>query len=436
MRGLLILILITEVFNSTSLGQVRPLSERLHGSVLPFFRDLEEGEVGSYGIVGDSVSLITSSYNWYLRNYLTDDFGSAGDGYLALARFGGVCTATAGGPRCGLQLVQGPGSVISEDTGPWELPGPPTPDGMWLTLTPTPFPASATVHFFASEAVVHYTRRVGGGPMTIKLNGSLFATVETGLSEGEPIAGRLVIDTGATDPSQLSTLRFETAGPLPVQVNAIEMRSIASGVRYHRLARGGAGPFMFLSSMTPANAEVLRSLDLDLLMVMLDAAAGDGNDDEIEIYESNLATLVDWYRAAMPGVPIVLVTHHPFRPSIEAQADAILRISRERGLGFINLYDLFSGFDEMNDLGYMSGVVHLNPAGGQWFGRYIRDLLTQVGREALIADATGDGRFDFFDVQRFLQEFSTGDADLNGDGVTNFFDVLDFLIAFTRAMES
>lgn len=90
------MILIVGMVVSPSPGQSRPLSERLHGSVLPSFRDLERDDVGSYGIVGDSVSLITSSYNWYLRNYLTSDYGSAGDGYLALARFTGVRNATAG----------------------------------------------------------------------------------------------------------------------------------------------------------------------------------------------------------------------------------------------------------------------------------------------------------------------------------------------------
>lgn len=431
--GLIILALAGCV--SVGLGQGdRPLSEGLHRSLLPLYRDLESGGVGSYGIVGDSISLIDSSYNWQLRNRLREDFGSGGDGYLALARFNGVCSANMGGPRCGLALVRGPGSFVSEDTGPWDAFGPPTPDGMWSRLTPTPFPANQTAQVYGREVVVHYVRRVGGGLLTIKLNGQTLTTIDTGLASGEPIAGRLVVDTGTDDPNELSSLRMETASPASVQVNALEMRSATGGIRYHRLARGGAGPARFFSSMTAANAEVLRSLEMDLLIIMLDASDGDTDGPGTALYEANLATLVDWYQAQLPGVRFVLMTHHPFEPAIGPQADAALRVARARGLGFINLFDLFSGWEEMNSLGLINGQVHLTAAGGQWFGSYVHDLLAQAGHEAVIADANADGVFDFFDVLAFLQAFSAGSADVNGDGQTDFFDVQFFLSAFAASV--
>ncbi|GAB4384497.1 MAG: hypothetical protein Kow0022_07200 [Phycisphaerales bacterium] len=50
---------------------------------------------------------------------------------------------------------------------------------------------------------------------------------------------------------------------------------------------------------------------------------------------------------------------------------------------------------------------------------------------ACIADLTGDGGLDFFDVQAFLQAFSDQDpiADFTNDGVFDFFDVQEFLQA-------
>ena len=49
-----------------------------------------------------------------------------------------------------------------------------------------------------------------------------------------------------------------------------------------------------------------------------------------------------------------------------------------------------------------------------------------------IADLTGDGVLNFFDVSAFLQAFGANDplADFTGDGVYNFFDVSAFLQAF------
>jgi hypothetical protein len=413
----------------------RPLAEGLHRALLPLYRDLEGGGVGSMGIVGDSVSLLDASYNWQLRNLLEADFGSAGDGYLALARFDGSCGANGGGPRCGLQVIRGPGSYTADDTGPWETLGLPTPDGMWTELRPDFFPGSLTVRAYGREIVVHYTRRVGGGPMEIRLNGSPIATVETGLASGGPAWAGYTIDTGTDDPDALATIGLATSGDGPAQVNAVEMRGAGGGIRYHRLARGGAGPARYHASMTEANADLLRSLDLDLLIIMLDASDGDMDGGEWALYESNLATLADWYLAQLPQTRLVLMTHHPFTPSIGPQADAILSVTRSRGLGYINLFDLFSGYDEMNDLGYMHGSVHLSQLGGQWFGGYIHGLMDTAGREAVLADANADGEFNFFDVQAFLHAFSAGDADVNGDGVSDFFDVLAFLGAFNASMD-
>lgn len=433
MRGITV-VCIAACAGAAGAQSVRPLSEGLHRQVLPLYRDLHQGAVGSLGIVGDSVSLLDASYNWQLRNHFWADFGSAGDGYLALARFGGNCGSYGGGPRCGLQSIRGPGTFISEDTGAWDELGYPTPDGMWGELRYDRVPGNWTIKTYGREVVIHYTARTGGGAFGLLLNGVPVTSIDTGIPGGGPRAGRFVLDTGQDDPNTLSTIRFEMTSTLPVQINAAEMRTTTGGLRYHRLARGGAGPFLFQASMTEGNADVLRSLELDLLIVMLDAAGGDGN-NQPAIYQANLETLVDWYRAQMPGLPIVLVTHHPFNTGIEAQADAILAIARARGLGYVNLYDLFSGYDEMDALGYMNGIVHLTPAGGAFFGGYLYDLLTGAADEAMVADWNGDGTFDFFDVQAFLASFSSGGADLNEDGVSNFFDVQMFLQAFNAAQE-
>ena len=49
-----------------------------------------------------------------------------------------------------------------------------------------------------------------------------------------------------------------------------------------------------------------------------------------------------------------------------------------------------------------------------------------------LADLTGDGLLNFFDISAFLQAFGAQDssADFNGDGLFNFFDISDFLAAF------
>lgn len=61
--------------------------------------------------------------------------------------------------------------------------------------------------------------------------------------------------------------------------------------------------------------------------------------------------------------------------------------------------------------------------------QWVRDNL--IG-SACLADFTGDGALDFFDVAAFLDAFANDDAsaDITGDGTFDFFDVSLFLQAF------
>jgi len=65
------------------------------------------------------------------------------------------------------------------------------------------------------------------------------------------------------------------------------------------------------------------------------------------------------------------------------------------------------------------------------FGHLMESTDVTVG--VCIADLTGDGMLNFFDVSAFLNAFTAGDpsADFTNDGQFNFFDVSAFLNAFT-----
>ena len=120
----------------------------------------------------------------------------------------------------------------------------------------------------------------------------------------------------------------------------------------------------------------------------------------------------------------------------------------ETGLDFAadgTLYALIQGFDEIQPDVFVEISSHLytiNPAngaatdlgvvqsGGTW------DAVTLVideGTPVCLADLTGDGELNFFDVSAFLSAFASNDpvADFTGDGLFNFFDVSAFLTAFS-----
>ena len=96
------------------------------------------------------------------------------------------------------------------------------------------------------------------------------------------------------------------------------------------------------------------------------------------------------------------------------------------------------GFDFGGDTGrqVMNGVVDINNAGQVAFAAFLRNgtigVFVATPVESCIADLTGDGTLDFFDVSAFLNAYNAMDpaADFTGDGVYNFFDVSAFLNAF------
>jgi hypothetical protein len=119
----------------------------------------------------------------------------------------------------------------------------------------------------------------------------------------------------------------------------------------------------------------------------------------------------------------------------------------ESGLDFApdgTLYALIQGFDEVAPDQFVEISSHLyiiDPASGiasdlgvvQADGTW--DAVTLVVDDAqsqCIADLTGDGFLDFFDVSAFLSAYNAQDplADFTGDSVYNFFDVSAFLNAY------
>ncbi|MDF1809288.1 MAG: GC-type dockerin domain-anchored protein [Phycisphaerales bacterium] len=86
--------------------------------------------------------------------------------------------------------------------------------------------------------------------------------------------------------------------------------------------------------------------------------------------------------------------------------------------------------ENLNDLGSSPFILHMSESAfiGAWMVRATGEPAAQC-----IADITGDGQLNFFDVSAFLSLFAAQDsvADLNDDGQFNFFDISTFLTLFS-----
>lgn len=403
--------------SACDLQSPRPLMFSIDQATAPLYDRLARGESANIMIVGDSISYRVNSYNWFLRDHLHAAFGSAGEGYFAIGD-GFTGPVNGKGPRPGQAMRE---ADLSPDADPFQsnstghvrwagangarpLPwGAWTPDGIYAHLDG---PGAIELDVYGRSATLHYLRMPAGGRFRVICNG-----VDLGVRSASvpmpgsqlgsaadrrfasPGAGSAVIrqtpvtteqfeasvrhdsfsfETGAPDNDTLNTVRIEWVGGGLVQLNGIEMRSGAPGVSYTRIARGGQGPREFLNSANKVTAAQLLETRPDLLIVMLDWSTY----EERQTFEADTHALLDFYQHAMPGTPVILMTHHPFISDMALEADIYRQIACERGCGYINLFDLFTGWQQMASLGFMFDSVHLTPTGGAWFGGYVFGALT------------------------------------------------------------
>tara|TARA_R110002072_G_scaffold42064_12_gene118081 strand:- start:15147 stop:16475 length:1329 start_codon:yes stop_codon:yes gene_type:complete len=91
-----------------------------------------------------------------------------------------------------------------------------------------------------------------------------------------------------------------------------------------------------------------------------------------------------------------------------------------------NVYDAIA-YDTGEGSSLIFGGTFENSVAGTSNG-----VVALLDTPACLADLTGDGQLDFFDVSDFLDAFAAQEpaADFTGDGLYDFFDVSDFLDAF------
>ena len=335
---------------------------------------LEHKQTASFMMFGDSLAFRPDSLNWFLRDELEKQYGNAGDGYLGLSLaswwFPGVNHL-----RSGLEFRYSPTGAItpwwSELSGPRDDNGKRSPDGYYVKIgTPQGW---AEYDFYGPDATLHYIREPGAGVIQIEVNGDIVAIVDAALPEGGPQLATFTFKTGQSDATILNTVHLSVASatnedPRWTQCNGLQMRTGNAGSTYHRVGRGGVGPDDYLTIEPAIFAQFMQAVAPDIVLIMMDPSA---HPDQ---YTSELNQFVDRIEAAVPGTPIVLITHHDWTPSMADYGNQMLAIAEQQGLGFINLVDVKTLAD-MQANGFLDDFVHLSDIGGAWFGSYLKDML-------------------------------------------------------------
>lgn len=284
---------------------------------------------------------------------------------------------------------------------------------------------------FGDSVTVHYVKEQGAGSFKILVNNVDIVILDAS-TDGEPEHATYTVQLNPATPDTTSSLKLRHVDGGQVFIDGLEMSSNQPGFVYHRLARNGVGPDDFLLGLGEPTRTFLSELSPHLMILMLDWSSPTW----FGVFVEQTNELLDFYQSAMPDTKFILMTHHAFKVGIETEADWYYQIARERNIGYINLYNLYSGLSELQDLGFMQDDVHMSAAGGAWFAQYVYGLLTHAAGVARTADHNRDDHLDVSDLLAYVQDFAGRDpkADLNQDGTVDAADLHSYLDAFSQAM--
>ena len=371
----LVVALFATTFAQSTLAQDRPSHLNMRENTADWLANLNTGEIGSYAIVGDSMSFRNNSYHWFLRDKLEAIYGNAGDGYLAFNQGFRHNPSTEASPREGLfyRRQSSTWAPFGSSQNARDDFGQRSPDGIYTRIG---YVGWIEVDFYGPSATVHYIKESGAGMVNVRLNGNDIAQFDASKPSGDPELAFFTFSTGESDPTVLHTLRLSLIGatsqdPQWTQLNGLEMTTGNSGLLYHRIARGGAGPDNFLDSNLDLYAAFLQHTNPDVLFVMTDPRT----DSFFDTYFDEMSELLTFFETTIPATEIILITHHAFKANRAIAADDLLFFAEDRGYGFVNFFDLHHNFNHLNSLGMLDDTVHFSPIGGEWYGSYMVDSI-------------------------------------------------------------
>jgi len=368
MRGLMLAVLVMIVMaceaKRVTAGTVPPVYN-LKAQVMPMFGDLVSGGQGGgpgqgrLGLVGDSIAS-NHPYRKWLTGSFVGEYGSAGYGYNGIsAQF--KWTLPDGSVPCKIAFLGDlndlqKSTITGARSGAYGLW---SPNGYYTRIVDDGSTGEGYVKLTVPAgyaAKLHYHRWPGAGVLGVDRPNA------AGFDLSVPTAGALgdgVISLPAGTQYALSAVSGT------VQVNGLELTD-GTGFVLDSLARGGVGPVDFNRANNASTASVYTGLGLDLLIVMFDW----GSDSEKASYKADLGAYLDFVAGAVPGLPVILVSHHAIKDDKADEAVWMMEVAEARGLGFIDHFFLFT-HEELVAQGLVQpDGKHLSDAGGKWFAEY------------------------------------------------------------------
>jgi hypothetical protein len=162
--------------------------------------------------------------------------------------------------------------------------------GDYLTFTAT-----------ATQFVLHYRRKTGGGTLAVSIDGGAPTSINTAGAE----AYLTQAFGGLSSASHTITITVSVAGAAGCTVFGVDSQIVNGGVRLHQLGNGGTRTDHTLMQDEINWQAGLAAFDPTLVIVAFGHNEWNQN-VPLATYQANLTTLVGWVRAACPSADVML----------------------------------------------------------------------------------------------------------------------------------
>lgn len=314
---------------------------------------LGEGGSANILVIGDSFSYEYesrwSSWATPFRGSMQSEYGGSSHGYMPILTSGQSIPSGWTGHNV-FGAIQFPLMGMND---------------VWIRSTS---PAPAYLQPCDHRLDLHYQLLPGGGTFQVFDESApaprLIDTLSTA-STGYGVASvHIEIDAGLTP-----KLRLQPVDSTPVTIlgyNALGQAG-APGVRLHTISNGwGVAQY----AMTAASFEdQTRLFEPDLVIVWL------GQNDILDWFRRQplINTLVDRIQAAAPEAEIMMIgTPDSNWPNVPDAVRAYEMVARDRGLGFLNLYEIAGSYEFLFSSGYTAPDDKHHSAAG---AKYLADII-------------------------------------------------------------
>lgn len=236
-------------------------------------------------------------------------------------------------------------------------------------------PAKIQWYGYATDIILHYVQKPGGGKFTWQLNLGTATEVNT---DGVLSIQYVTITSGNTDYTHYATVNITNAGSTGVEICGIEYKRAKNGVVLNNLGLSGSTSGQWAAANATAFQSAMTQIAPNMAVICLGVNDAVGGVTPSQ-YIANISTIITNIRTSKPYCDIVLFSPSDIGESttypISDYVYQLRLLAMTNNYCFIDNYSLLGNYTAANARTLMTNTTHPNAAGGMLMSSNFEKLI-------------------------------------------------------------